>query len=140
MAKSTTKAPLPAEQNSMLSYNVVAKPPTTIYYLGAYSPWTAFQKSFSSNEINAWIETETGWDVIAKTPKGTWVRQFVFIPADADTISNEVAPDGKTSSRKFDPVGTGYKYIWIYAKDTGSYVSTFESAGQKSNDVTLQVY
>lgn len=100
----------------------------------------AFQKSFSGNEINAWIETETGWDVIAKTPKGTWVRQFVFVPADADVIANEVAPDGDTSSKKFDPVGTGYKYIWIYAKDTGSYVSTFESAGQKSNDVTLQVF
>jgi len=84
--------------------------------------------------------TETGWDVIAKTPKGTWVRQFVFVPSNANVILNEIAPDGSVSNKEFDPVGPGYKSVWVYAKDIGSYVGTFESAGQKSNDVTLQVY
>jgi hypothetical protein len=128
MAKSSTKAPLAAEQNSLRSYNVVANPPTSVSYLGAYTPWTVFQQSFSGKEIYAWIETEGGWDVIAKTPKGTWVREFVFVPSNGNMISNEIAPDGR------------YKYIWIYAENPGYYVSTFENADQKSNNVTLEVY
>jgi hypothetical protein len=140
MAKSTTKAPLAAEQIVMRSYNIVAMPPTSVYYLSAYSPWAVFQKSFTEKEIYAWIETETGWDAIAKTPKGTWVRQFVFVPSNANVILNEIAPDANAIKKEFDPVGPGYKYVWIYAKDAGSYVSNFESAGQKSNDVTIQVY
>lgn len=139
MAKSTAKAPLAAEQITMRSYNIVAMPPTSVYYLGAYSPWTAFQKSFAEKEIYAWVETEAGWDVIASTPRGTWVRQFVFVPANENVILNEIAPDGKVSTAKFDPVGPGYKYVWFYAKDAGTYVGSFESAGQKSNNVTLQV-
>lgn len=139
MAKSTAKAPLAAEQITMRSYNIVAMPPTSVYYLDAYSPWTAFQKSFAEKEIYAWVETEEGWDVIASTPKGTWVRQFVFVPANENVILKEIAPDGKVSTAKFDPVGPGYKYVWFYAKDAGTYVGSFESAGQKSNNVTLQV-
>lgn len=140
MAKSSTKAPLAAEQNSLRSYNVVAQPPTSVYYLGAYTPWTAFQQIFSGKEIYAWVETEGGWDVIARTPKGTWVREFIFVPSNGNLISNEIAPDGKIRSEKFDQVISGYKYIWIYAENPGSYISSFENGVQKSNNVTLYVY
>jgi len=138
-AKSSKKAPLEAEQNSLRSYNIVAQPPASVNYLGAYTPWTVFQQRFSGKEIYAWVETEGGWDVIAKTPKGTWVREFIFVPSNGNLISNKIAPDGKISSQKFDPVIYGYKYIWIYAENPGSYISSFENAGQKSNNVTLYV-
>jgi hypothetical protein len=140
MAKSSTEAPLVAEQNSLRSYNVVATPPASVSYLGAYTPWTVFQQNFSGKEIYAWVETEGGWDVIARTPKGTWVREFVFVPSNGNMISNEIAPDGKIRSQEFDQVIAGYKYIWIYAGNPGSYVSNFENFDQKSNDVTLEVY
>jgi len=139
MAKSSTKAPLAAEQNSLRSYNVVAMPPTSVNYLGTYTPWTVFQQSFSGKEIYAWVETESGWDVIARTPRGTWVREFIFVPSNGNLISNEIAPDGKIRSQKFDQVIAGYKYIWIYAENPGSYISTFENDVQKSNNVTLNV-
>jgi hypothetical protein len=139
MAKSSTKAPLAAEQNSIRSYNVVAQPPTSVNYLGAYAPWTIFQQSFSGKEIYAWIETEVGWDVIARTPKGTWVREFIFVPTNGNLISNKITPEGKISREKFDQVISGYKYIWVYAENPGAYVSSFENGGQKSNNVTLYV-
>jgi hypothetical protein len=139
MAKSSTKAPLAAEQNSIRSYNVVAQPPTSVNYLGAYAPWTVFQQSFSGKEIYAWIETEVGWDVIARTPKGTWVREFIFVPSSGNLILNKIAPDGKISSEKFEQVISGYKYMWLYAENPGAYVSSFENSGQKSNNVTLYV-
>ncbi len=140
MAKSSTKAPLMAEQNSLRSYNVVANPPTSVSYLGAYIPWTVFQQSFSGKEIYAWVETEGGWDIVAKTPKGTWVREFVFVPSNGNMILNEIAPDGNTRSQKFEQVVEGYKYIWIYAGNPGYYVSTFGNIDQKGNNVTLEVY
>ncbi|MCX6641887.1 MAG: hypothetical protein NTV15_00670 [Candidatus Bathyarchaeota archaeon] len=107
--------------------------------MGAYAPWAVFQQSFSGKEIYAWVETETGWDVVARTPKGTWVREFIFVPSDGYLISNKITPDGKIGSKKFDTVVSGYKYIWIYAENPGSYISSFENAGQKSNNVTLYV-
>jgi hypothetical protein len=140
MAKSSTKTPLAAEQNSLRSYNIVAMPPASVNYLGAYTPWSIFQQSFSGDEIYAWIETESGWDVIARTPKGTWVREFVFVPVTGNLISNEITPDGNTRSQKFEQVVAGYKYMWIYAENPGSYIGTFKNDAQKSNNVTLEVY
>lgn len=136
-AKYRTVGPPMAEQNALASIDPNAQPPALINYLGAYVPWVAFQKSFTGKEIFAWVETEAGWDVIAKAPKGTWVREFVFVPSNGNLIANKIEPNGLASRANFGPVAAGYKYIWLYAQNPGAYISSYETGGKKSNNVTL---
>jgi hypothetical protein len=138
-AKYTAIDPSAAEQNALVSIDPTANPPALVYYLGTYVPWVAFQKSFSGKGIYSWIETEGGWDIIAKAPKGTWVREFIFAPSNGNLIANKIEPNGLGSSANFGPVKPGYKYIWLFAGNPGAYIVSFENGGQKSNNVTLIV-
>ena len=137
MAKYTATAPSAAEQNALVSYDPAIQPPALVYYLGTYVPWIVFQQNFQGKEIYAWIETDGGWDVLAKAPRGTWVRELIFVPSNGNMIENKIGPDGIGRSANFDPVVAGYKYIWLYAENPGAYISSFENGGLRSNNVTL---
>ncbi|VVB72551.1 Uncharacterised protein [uncultured archaeon] len=139
MAKYSTKAPTDEEQSAPMSYNTVAQSPALVYYSGSIAPWAEFQSTFSGRETYAWVETEDGWNIIAKAPKGTWVREFIFVPQNGNLILSTIAPDGKISNKEFDQVLPGYKYIWLYAENSGPYTGSFENGGMKSNNVTLYV-
>ena len=136
-AKYTAIAPSAAEQNALVSYDPTVQPPALVYYLGTYVPWVVFQQNFRGEEIYAWIETDGGWDVVAKAPRGTWVREFIFVPSNGNMIANKIGPDGIGSSADFGQVIAGYKYIWLYAENPGAYISSFENGGLRSNNVTL---
>jgi len=136
-AKYTATAPSAAEQNALVSYDPAIQPPALVYYLGTYVPWIVFQQNFQGKEIYAWIETDGGWDVVAKAPRGTWVRELIFVPSNGNMIANKIGPDGIGRSANFNPVVAGYKYIWLYAENPGAYISSFENGGLRSNNVTL---
>ena len=137
LAKYTATAPSAAEQNAQVSYDPAIQPPALVYYLGTYVPWIVFQQNFQGKEIYAWIETDGGWDVLAKAPRGTWVRELIFVPSNGNMIENKIGPDGIGRSANFNPVVAGYKYIWLYAENPGAYISSFENGGLRSNNVTL---
>jgi len=140
MAKYSTKAPSVAEQNALLPYNFVAYPPGSVYYMGIYVPWAQFEQTFFGDQPLAWVETDSGWDVAAKMPKGTWVREIIYIPSNGDLESSVIAPTGQISNKNYDSVIPGYKYMWFYAEMPGTYVNTFQTGGLESNSVAIYVF
>lgn len=140
MAKYSTEAPSAAEQNALLPYNFVAYPPGSVYYMGIYAPWAAFEQTFFGDQPLAWVETDSGWDVTAKMPEGNWVREIIYIPSNRDLESSVIAPTGQISNRNYESVTSGYKYMWFYAEVPGTYVNTFQTGGLESNNVAIYVF
>jgi hypothetical protein len=140
MANYSTKVPLAAEQNALLPYNIVAYQPGSVYYKGIYAPWTQFGQTFFGDRPLAWVETDSGWDVAAKMPRGTWVREIIYIPSKGDLESSVIAPTGEISNRKYESVTPGYRYIWFYAEVPGTYVNTFQTGGSESNSAAIYVF
>ncbi len=124
----------------MLPYNVIAYPPASVYQAGTYAPWAVFEKTFLKDQPLAWVETDSGWDVVAKMPKGTWVREFIYVPSNTDVELSKLAPTGEISNNIYDSVIPGYKYVWFYAEKTGTYANTFKTAGVASNSVSIYVF
>jgi hypothetical protein len=140
MANYSTRAPSVAEQNALLPYDFAAYPPGSVYYKGIYAPWAQFGQTFFGNQPLAWVETDSGWDVAAKMPRGTWVREFIYIPLKGDLKSSVTDPTGQISNRKYESVTPGYRYIWFYAEMPGTYVNTFKNGGLQSNSVAIYVF
>ena len=140
MAKYSKITPSAAEQNALLPYNFVAYPPGSVYYMGIYVPWAQFGQTFFGDQPMAWVETDSGWDVAAKMPKGTWVREFIYIPSSGDLESSVIAPTGQISNKNYDSATPGYKYLWFYAEMPGTYVNTFQTGGSESNSVAIHVF
>jgi hypothetical protein len=140
MAKYSTQAPSAAEQKALLPYNIVAYPPASVYHMGIYAPWAVFQQTFLGDQPLAWVETDSGWDVTAKMPKGTWVREFIYVPSNGDVESSQIAPSGEIRNNIFDSVIPGYKYMWFYAEMPGAYTNAFQTGGLQSNNVAIYVF
>lgn len=140
MANYSTKVPLAAEQNALLPYNIAAYQPGSVYYKGIYAPWAQFGQTFFGDRPLAWVETDNGWDVAAKMPKGTWVREFIYIPSGDDLESSVMAPTGQISNNDYKSVTPGYKYMWFYAEMPGPFVNMFQTGSLGSNNVTIYVF
>ena len=103
-------------------------------------PWAQFAQSFSGQELLTWVEMNYNmWGTAARAPRGTWIRQFVYVPASGDLVLYRAAPDGMTN-KDFGHTIPGYKYVWFYAQVPGTYASSFNLGGMQSNNVTISVY
>jgi len=140
LAKSSAKTPPAQQQNALIPYDVLASPPVSVYYNEVSMPWSDFNQSFSGQELMAWIEMNYNmWGTAARAPKGTWVRQFVYVPASGDMVLYRTAPGG-TTDEDLGQTTPGFKYLWFYAEAPGTYASTFDMGGVQSNNVTISVY
>jgi hypothetical protein len=133
----TYAAPFPAEQNALVSYDVMAKPPAYVYYNGVILPWTGFSQQFRGDALLTWIEmADNSWDLIAMAPQGTWVRELVYVPRVGDlTVSKTYV--GNTLNTYYSSTMPGYKYIWLYVDRKGTYAAVFSVGGAAGNTVTL---
>jgi|GEM_PF-814544 len=140
LAKSTARTPATAEQNALMPYDFKASPPVSVYYNGANMPWATFSQSFSGNNLLAWVEMNNNiWGVDGRAPRGTWIREFVYVPASGNLVLYRTAPTG-TTSKDFGPTTPGYKYVWFYSDLPGTYAGTFNIGGLQSNNITISVY
>ena len=140
MANYSIIAPPAAKQKVLLPYNIIAYPPASVYNMGIYAPWAVFDQAFFEDKPLAWVDTDSGWDVAAKMPRGTWVREVIYVPSNRDLGSSMISPTGQISNRIFDSVIPGYKYIWFYAEMPGTYLNTFQTGGLESNSVAIYVF
>jgi hypothetical protein len=122
-----------------MPYNVLANPPASVYYKGVNMPWSAFNQSFSGKDLLAWIEmNDSAWGTTARAPKGTWVRQIVYVPVSGDLVLNRNAPKG-ASNRDYGQTTPGYKYVWFYADLQGTYTGAFNIGGLQSNSIAMSL-
>ncbi len=108
--------------------------------MGIYVPWAQFVQTFFGDQLLAWVETDSGWDVTAKMPKGTWVREIIYLPSNGDLEAAKISPNGQISNKHYDSVAPGYKYIWFNAEIPGTYLNTFQSGGSESNTVAINAF
>jgi hypothetical protein len=135
----TYAAPSPAEQNALISYDVMAKYPAYVYYNGISLPWTSFSPQFRGDALLTWIEmADNGWDITALAPQGTWVRELVYVPRVGDLAVSKIYT-GNTLNTYYSSAMPGYKYIWLYVDRKGAYTTVFSVGGAAGNTVALYV-
>ena len=135
----TYAAPSPAEQNALISYDVMAKHPAYVYYNGISLPWTSFSPQFRGDALLTWIEmADNSWDVIAMAPQGTWVRELVYVPRAGDLTVSKIYT-GNTLNTYYSSAMPGYKYIWRYVDKKGAYTTVFSVGEAAGNTVALYV-
>jgi hypothetical protein len=141
VADFTTKTPLASEQNVLMQYDMDYPTPDYVYYKGVNTKWASFYRAFAGNYLLSWIKTrDNSWNVVARTPVGSWVPEVVYVPVNGDLTVTSISPSGLTDSKNYHGVTPGYRYLWFYAGAPGTYASVFNIGGVKSNQITLYAY
>jgi len=131
-------APPATQQNVVLSYDIQAAPPTTVYYGGTFIPGNSFTWRLKSPAL--WILTSRGWSWYATCPVGGWGRHMAYVPYAGVMKLYELYPNGLTVYHNYGMVSPGYKYIWFYADTAGRHTTIFTINDQPSNWVQIDVY
>ncbi len=103
-------------------------------------PWADFSQSFPGNSLMAWVDIVNNvWGPQARMPRGTWVREFIYVPASGNlTMSRTI--NGNAFREDYGYTTPGYKYVWFYADGQGTHSNVFAMGGAQSNDVAITVY
>jgi len=136
----TTTAPPATQQNTLLTYDVAAYPPSAVYYAGSYVPWTSFYPKFKSTTPMFWVSTRAGWGVYATCPLGGWARYLMYVPYTGALKLYELYPDDTVRFYNYGWSARGYKYLWFIADTPGRHISFITVTDRPSNYVTIDVF
>ncbi len=135
----STQAPPATQQRALLSYDVQAVPPTTVYYSGSFMDWATFYQRFPRNSPALWVASSAGWSWYATCPLGGWIRDLMYVPYTGTMKLYEFYPDGSVKLYSYGFATPGYKYIWFYADTPGRHLTLFTIFDKPSNYITIDV-
>ncbi len=135
----STQAPPAAQQNALLTYDVMTAPPVAVYYSGSYLPWTSFYQVFPANSPALWIASSAGWAWYATCPVGGWMQELMYVPVTGTMGVYDLYPDGTTKYYSYGFTSTGYRSRWFHADTPGRYMTMLTIADIPSNYIIIDV-
>lgn len=135
----TFQAPQPSDQRTLLSYNILANQPASVFYNQVMLPWQTFVSTFPKNMPMFWINTQAGWQWYATCPLGGWAQEIMFIPQTGALGVYEVYPDRTTKFYDYGYATPGYHYIWFNGDTPGRHTCIVTVDRLPSNAVAFDV-
>lgn len=135
----STAAPPSSQQNVLLDFDVVASPPTSVYYGGKYIPYYEFSVGLSRTTPSFWVLTRGGWSVYATCPLGGWARYLMYVPYTGNLKMYELYPDTTVRFYNYGWTTRGFKYLWFIGDMPGRHISFITLTDRPSNFVTIDV-
>lgn len=132
-------APPSSQQNVLLDFDVVASPPTAVYYGGKYIPYYEFSVGLSRTTPSFWVLTRGGWSVYATCPLGGWARYLMYVPYTGNLKMYELYPDTTVRFYNYGWTTRGFKYLWFIGDMPGRHISFITVTDRPSNFVTIDV-
>lgn len=139
-ASYTSLAPPASSQRTLTAFNIMASPPTSIFYRGNTIQWNGFLSTFPSNTAGMWIERATGWTWYATMPLGSWARELLYVPVKTPVTMYEVYSGRFVIKYNLGVFNPGYYLMWYYADMQGRHYNVFTTNSGNSNTVTIDVY
>jgi hypothetical protein len=135
----TFQAPRYPDQQTLLTYDILANQPDSVFFNQVTQPWQTFASSFPKNMPAFWVKTQTGWQWSATCPLDGWAQEIMFIPHTGTLGAYEIYPDRTTKYYTYGYATPGYHYIWFHGDAPGRHMSIITVDNMPSNAVAIDV-